>query len=85
MLKCEFHVVFTCHELLFFFDFFPKYLFFLIFKKFLLAYSRFTMLCYFLLYSKVNQFYVYIYPLFFRFFFHIGHYRVLRRVPCAIQ
>ena len=27
----------------------------------------------------------YIYPLFFRFFSHIGHYRVLSRVPCAIQ
>ena len=35
------------------------------------------MLCYFLLYSKVNQLYVYIYPLFFRFFSHIGHSRVL--------
>ena len=26
-----------------------------------------------------------IYPLFFRFFCHIDHYRVLSRVPCAIQ
>ena len=25
------------------------------------------------------------YPLFFRFFSHTGHYRVLSRVPCAIQ
>ena len=24
-------------------------------------------------------------PIFFRFFSHIGHYRVLSRVPCAIQ
>ena len=24
-------------------------------------------------------------PLFFRFFPHVGHYRVLSRVPCAIQ
>ena len=34
---------------------------------FLLGYSCFTTLCQFLLYSEVNQFYVYIYPLFFRF------------------
>ena len=32
----------------------------LFFKKFLLEYSLFTMLCYFLLYSKLNQF-IYIY------------------------
>ena len=35
--------------------------------------------------SKVTQLYIYIYPLFFRFFSHIGHYRVLSIVPCAIQ
>ena len=29
--------------------------------------------------------YIYRYPLFFRFFSHLGHYRVLSRVPCAIQ
>ena len=39
----------------------------------------------FLLYSKVNQSYVYIYPLFFRFPSHLGHHRALSRVPCAIQ
>ena len=43
------------------------------------------MLCQFLLYSKVNQLYIYMYPLFFRFYSHIGHYRVLSRVPSAIQ
>ena len=43
------------------------------------------MLCQFLLYSKVNQLYVYIYPLFFRFFSHVVYYRILSRVPCAIQ
>ena len=38
-----------------------------------------------LYYSKVNQLYVYLYPLFpHSFFSHIGHYRVLSRVPCAI-
>ena len=39
-----------------------------IYFYFLLEYSCFTMLCSFLLYSKVNQLYTYIYPLFFRFF-----------------
>ena len=39
----------------------------------------------FLLYSTVNQLHTYIYPLFLRFFSHTGHYRVLSRVPCAIQ
>ena len=29
--------------------------------------------------------YIHIYPLFFRFFSHIGHYSVLSRVPCALQ
>ena len=43
------------------------------------------MLCYFLLYSKVNQLYVYIYPLFFRFPSHLVHHRSLNRVPCAEQ
>ena len=36
--------------------------------------------CQFLLYNKVNQLYVYIYPLFFRLFSHIAHFRVLSRV-----
>ena len=31
----------------------------------------------------MNQLYIYIYPLFFRFFSHTGHYRVLSRVPCT--
>ena len=52
---------------------------------FLLEYSCFTMLCQFLLYSKVSQLYVYIFPLFFRFPSHLGHHRSLSRVPCAIQ
>ena len=33
----------------------------------------------------MNQVYIYVYPLFILFFSHIGHYRVLSRVPCAIQ
>ena len=36
-------------------------------------------------YSKVNQLYIHIYPRFFRFFSHIGHYRVLSLVHCALQ
>ena len=42
------------------------------------------MLCQFQVYSKVNQLYIYIYPLY-QILSHIGHYRVLSRVPCAIQ
>ena len=34
--------------------------------------------------TAVSQLHIHIYPLFFRFFSHIGHYRVLSRVPCAI-
>ena len=30
-----------------------------------------------MLYSKVNQLYVHIYPLFFKFFSHIGYYGIL--------
>ena len=43
------------------------------------------MLCQFLIYSRVNQLYVYIYPLFYGFPSHLGHHRALSRVPCAIQ
>ena len=43
------------------------------------------MLCQFQVYSKVTQLYIYIYPFFFRYFSHIGYYRILSRVPCAIQ
>ena len=33
----------------------------------------------------MNQLYIYIYLLFFKFFSHVDHYRVLSRVPCAMQ
>ena len=46
-------------------------------KKILLDYSFFTMLCYFLLYRKVNQPYAYIYPSIFGFPSHLGHHRAL--------
>ena len=35
--------------------------------------------------SKANQLYINVSLLFFRFFSHIGHYRLLCRVPCAVQ
>ena len=44
------------------------------------------MFCQFLLYSKVNQVYIHIYPLFLRVdICNVGHYRAVSRVPCAIQ
>ena len=43
------------------------------------------MLCQFLPYSKVNQLYIYIHPLFYGSPSHLGHHRILNRVPCAIQ
>ena len=46
------------------------------------------MICYVVLVTGAQQsdsvIYIYIYPLFFRFFSHIGHFRVLSRVPRAI-
>ena len=38
-----------------------------------------------LLYNNVIQIYMFTHPLFFRFFSHIDHHRILGRVPCAIQ
>ena len=52
---------------------------------FLLEYSCFIMFCQFLVYSKVDQLCVYIYPFFFGFPSHLGHHRALSRVPSAIQ
>ena len=40
--------------------------------------------CQFQVYSKVNQLHIYIYPFFFRFLSHVGHYRVLSRVPVLL-
>ena len=42
-------------------------------------------MCQFLLYSRVNQLYVDIHPLFFGFPSHLGHHRALSRIPCVIQ
>ena len=38
-----------------------------------------------MVYSNLIQLYIHIYPFFFRFFSHIGHYILLSRVPCAIN
>ena len=43
------------------------------------------MLSQFQVYSKVVQLYIYMYLFFFKFFSHLGYYRILTRVPCAIQ
>ena len=43
------------------------------------------MLCQFRLYSKMNQPYIYIYPLPYGLPSHSGHHSALSRVPCAIQ
>ena len=50
---------------------------------FLLKYSWFTMLCQFQVYSKAIHISAFIHVLFFMFFFLIGYYKVLSRVPCA--
>ena len=54
-------------------------------KKLILEYSYFTMLYSFLLYRKVNQPYLYMYPLPFGLPSHSGHHSALSRVPCAVQ
>ena len=53
----------------------------LVFYLFSLEYGCFTMLCYFLLYSKANLLYVYIYPLSLGFLSHLGPHRELSRFP----
>ena len=70
----------TCRLLLFFHVNMLLFFSFL----FLLEYNCFMLLCHILLYSKVSQPYVYIYPFFFGFPSHLGHYRAPSRVPCAI-
>ena len=54
----------------------------IMFCLFLLNYSWFTMLCYFLVYSKVVQLYIYIWI--YVFFFIIGYYKILNIVSCAV-
>jgi len=52
---------------------------------FLLECGCFSVLCWFMLYSKMNQANVYIYLLFLVFPSHLDHHRALSRVPHAIQ
>ena len=59
--------------------------FFFSFLLVFMEYSCSSMLCQFLLYSKVNQPYTYTHLLFFGFPSHLGHHRALSRAPCAIQ
>ena len=56
-----------------------------IFKLILSEYSWFTLLCQFLLYRKVSQPYVYIYPLCFGFPSYLDLHRELSRLLCVIQ
>ena len=48
-------------------------------------YGCLTMSCWFLLYGKVNQLHVYVYPLLGGFPSHLDHHRALSRVPCAVE
>ena len=60
-------------------------MFYLIFKFFSGVQLIYSILCQFLLYSKVNLLVIYIYPQCLKIFFpHIGYYRALSRVSCAI-
>ena len=59
----------------------PCLVFIIFFILFLLACGCFTVLCLFLLYSKVNQLYVYVSPLLLGFPSHLGHHRALSRFP----
>ena len=56
-----------------------------IFKKIILNYSWFTMVCYFQVYNKVIQLYIYRCSPFFRSSSHIDYHRILSRVPCTAQ
>ena len=60
-------------------------LFFSFLKFYWSTYSLFTRLWSFLLYNKGIQLYVYTHPFSFRCFSHIGYYRILGRVLCAMQ
>ena len=50
---------------------------------FKLEYSCFSLLCQLLLYDKVNQPYIYVYPLFFGLPSHLGHHKAPSRHLCA--
>ena len=72
-----FHVLLFLGVLLFFLIFgSDQFLFLFIYLCLtsLLEYNCFTMVCYFLLYNKVNQLYIYIYP----------HISTLLRLPSAV-
>ena len=78
-----FHAIFLSLWFYFYFSHSPDLLLILFLSK--LKQNCFTMLCYFQVYSKVIQLYMYIYTFFFRFFSLIGYYKILSIVPCAMQ
>ena len=52
---------------------------------FISEYSRLMIFYCFQVYSKVIPLYIYMYLSFFSFFFHLGYYGIVSRVPCDIQ
>ena len=58
------------------------FLFCFVFKS---GYSCLTMLCWFQAFSKVNLWYICIYPFLFSFFSHVGYHIGLSKLPCAAQ
>ena len=60
-----------------------KSLFFFYFY-FISEHSLLAMLCEFQVYSKMLQLYIYMYLVFSKLFSHLGYYRIMSRVPCAI-
>ena len=47
--------------------------------------NYFTVLSQFVLHNEGNRLHAYIYPLFWGFPSHLGHYRALSVAPCAVQ
>ena len=39
----------------------------------------------FQVYNRVIQLYIYMYLIFFKFILHLGYYKLLSRIPCAMQ
>ena len=52
---------------------------------FFLEYSWFVMLCKFQMYGEMIPLYIHAYLFSFKFFSHLVYYRILSRIPCAIQ
>ena len=63
-----------------FIQLFYLFIFLLYYKSVQLIYS-----VVFLLQSEKSPLYTHMYSFFFKFYSHVGHFRVLNRVPCAVQ